>query len=69
MVMDELLDLDNPNLTHFTTQRRSFPFLSCTMDICIKIAQIVSINKKIMDGARTAATLHRLSCLLMSTDF
>ncbi len=31
MMMDELLDLDNPNLTHFTTQRRSFPFLSCTM--------------------------------------
>ncbi len=33
MMMDELLDLDNPNLTHFTTQRRSFPFLSCTMVI------------------------------------
>ncbi len=36
MMMDELLDLDNPNLTHFTTQRRSFPFLSCTMEIYSK---------------------------------
>ncbi len=36
MMMDELLDLDNPNLTHFTTQRRSFPFLSCTMQLDTK---------------------------------
>ncbi len=42
MMMDELLDLDNPNLTHFTTQRRSFPFLSCTMAADIEDSSPVS---------------------------
>ncbi len=55
MMMDELLDLDNPNLTHFTTQRRSFPFLSCTINNRLRSARkrlkkgLISMAKETMN--------------------